>query len=150
VLEFFRWTRRGILPLPPARDARVSLVHGRDLAEACVFLGEHGASGTFHVSDGAVHRWEDVGEIAGPLLGRRLRRLRVPAAAVYLAGWIGDWRGRLTGRLPVVNAEKVRDILQPYWICDIARLREAGYTPRIGLAQGIRETVEWYLREGWL
>ena len=150
VLEFFRWTRRGILPLPPARDARASLVHARDLAEACVFLAGSGASGIFHVSDGELHSWDDVGAIAGRSLGRRLRRVRVPAAAARVAGWIGECRGRLTGRLPVINADKVRDLLQPYWICDISRLRQAGYTPRIGLASGIAETLEWYRREGWL
>lgn len=150
VLEFFRWARRGILPLPPARDARASLVHARDLAEACLFLASSEASGIFNVSDGAIHAWDEVGEIAGRVLGRRLRRVRVPAAAARLAGWIGECRGRLTGHLPVVNAEKVRDLLQPYWICDTSRLIEAGYTPRIGLASGIAETLEWYQREGWL
>jgi nucleoside-diphosphate-sugar epimerase len=150
VLELFRWARHGFLPLPPLREARVSLVHGRDLAQACVFLGERAASGIFHVSDGGVHSWEEVGAIASQALKRRLRPLRVPAMAARLAGWIGESQGRLTGRLPVVHADKVRDILQPYWICDIGRLREAGYTPRIGLAQGILETVEWYQREGWL
>jgi nucleoside-diphosphate-sugar epimerase len=150
VLEFFRWARRGILPLPPARDARASLVHARDLAEACVFLGDRGASGIFHVSDGEIHSWDDVGELAGRILERRLRRVRVPAAAARVAGWIGECRGRLTGRMPVINADKVRDLLRPYWICDTSRLREAGYTPRIGLAPGIAETLEWYQKEGWL
>ena len=150
VLEFFRWVRRGFLLLPPPRQARVSLVHGRDLAEACVFLGDRGASGIFHVSDGGAHSWEDVGEITGQALGRRLHRVRVPAMVARLAGSIGEWQGRLTGKLPVVNADKVRDILQPYWICDTTRLREAGYASRIGLAQGIRETLQWYRKEGWL
>lgn len=150
VFEFFRWARRGILPLPPARDARASLVHARDLAEACVFLAGSGASGIFHISDGEIHSWDEVGEIAGRALGRRLRRVRVPAAGARLAGWIGECRGRLTGRLPVINADKVRDLLQPYWTCDTSRLRQAGYTPRIGLASGIGETLEWYVKEGWL
>jgi len=150
VLEFFRWARRGILPLPPARDARASLVHARDLAEACVFLADHGASGLFHVSDGGIHSWDEVGEIAGRVLGRRLHRVRVPAVAARCAGWLGECRGRLTGQLPVINADKVRDLLQPYWICDTAHLSQAGYASRVGLASGIAETVEWYRKEGWL
>ena len=34
---------------------------------------------------------------------------------------------------------------------DISRARtELGYAPAIGLREGIRRTLEWYRREGWL
>ena len=34
---------------------------------------------------------------------------------------------------------------------DISRARaELGYSPAVGLRQGIRRTLEWYRREGWL
>jgi nucleoside-diphosphate-sugar epimerase len=150
ILAFFRWARRGLLPLPSPAGARLSLVHVRDLAQACLFLAQGGCAGLFHISDGELYTWEQVGDAAGRALGRSLRRLRIPAGAVRVAGWLGEGLGRLTGRMPVVNADKVGDILQPFWICDIAKLRDAGYTPRIGLAVGVRETVEWYRQEGWL
>jgi dihydroflavonol-4-reductase len=149
ILVFFRWARRGILPLPPARDALLSLVHGRELAQACRFLAESGARGIFNVSDGGLYAWEDVGAAASRVLGRRLRPLRVPATVARALGYAGERLGRTTGAMPVLNADKVRDIRQPYWTCDITRLRAAGYQPSIGLAAGIRETIEWYEREGW-
>jgi nucleoside-diphosphate-sugar epimerase len=34
---------------------------------------------------------------------------------------------------------------------DITRARtEIGYTPAIGLAQGVRQTLDWYRSAGWL
>lgn len=32
------------------------------------------------------------------------------------------------------------------WVADTTRLRALGYTPRIRLSEGLRDTVEWYLR----
>jgi nucleoside-diphosphate-sugar epimerase len=67
-----------------------------------------------------------------------------------LAGIWGEMVAVLTGRMPVVNRDKVRDLLQPYWTASIDRLLSAGYAPRIRLAEGMRETLEWYRAEGWL
>jgi len=34
---------------------------------------------------------------------------------------------------------------------DISRARaELGYAPRVGLDEGIRRTLAWYRRQGWL
>ncbi len=158
ILSFFRWVSRGLLPLPPGRESRVSLIHARDLANACLHLAETergnaaagGSAGLFHVSDGGAHRWEEVGAIAGDALGRRPRAVRLPRAGVRLAGWISEELGRLRGRMPVVNREKARDLVQPFWICDISKLQATGFTPQITIDAGIRETVAWYRQEGWL
>jgi len=32
------------------------------------------------------------------------------------------------------------------WVADTARLRALGYRPRINLRDGLRDTVEWYVR----
>ena len=38
-----------------------------------------------------------------------------------------------------------------YWVCDINRARaELGFSPRYRLADGLRETIEWYREAGWL
>ncbi|MBD3237003.1 MAG: NAD-dependent epimerase/dehydratase family protein [Candidatus Eisenbacteria bacterium] len=150
VLAFFRWARRGIAPLPAPRGSRLSLIHARDLASACLTLAEGGSQGTFHVDDGHIHSWEQIADLAERALGRRLRRWRLPSGLAHLAGEIGEWLGRLSGRVPPVNRDKVRDILQPYWICDGSRARAAGFRAEIPAEEGIPRTVHWYRDEGWL
>ncbi len=150
ILELFRWARHGWLPLPSARDARVSVVHARDLARACLVLADRQEHGPFHVSDGAAHSWEHVGEIVGRALGRRLRPLRIPRWVSSLAGELGELAGSLSGHMPVVNRDKVRDIHQPYWTCDSSKVQRAGFTPAISLDEGLTETADWYREAGWL
>jgi nucleoside-diphosphate-sugar epimerase len=149
-LSLFKWVARGLLPLPAPRSSLASLVHARDLAAACLHLAEKECEGVFQVGDGELHSWEKVGKLVGDLLGRQVRPLRIPVALAHLAGIWGEMVAVLTGRMPVVNRDKVRDLLQPYWTASIDRLLSAGYAPRIRLAEGMRETLEWYRAEGWL
>jgi dihydroflavonol-4-reductase len=150
VLNFFRWARRGWLPMPALPESRLSLVHAEDLAAACLMLTETGASGVYHISDGGYYGWAEVGAAAGRVLGKRLRPLRFPAWAVRSVGSLVEAAGRAVGRVPVVNRDKVRDMLQPYWICDPARARAAGFRPAYGLEEGFEQTIRWYETEGWL
>ncbi|MFH1143168.1 MAG: NAD(P)-dependent oxidoreductase [Candidatus Eisenbacteria bacterium] len=150
VLTLVRWASRGVLPLPAPRGSLVSLIHARDLASACLFLAEGGHRGVFHATDGVLHSWENVGETLAPFVGRRLHSIRIPAPLVWLAGMCGEVVGTLGARMPVVNRDKVRDILRPYWTASCEKLAAAGFRPRIDLEEGLRETVEWYRAQKWL
>ena len=77
----------------------------------------------------------------------------VPSQALLarLAGEIGQLRWAITGRGGIVSRRKVRDMLQPRWTCSWERARrELGYRESVGLEEGMRQTVEWYIRQGWL
>ncbi len=150
VLVFFRWARRGWLPMPALPASRLSVIHGEDLAAACLFLTESGGTGVYHVSDGGYYGWDDVGAAAAKALGNRLRPIRFPPWAVRAAGALSEAAGRAAGRMPAVNREKVRDLLAPFWTCEPARLQAAGFQPRFGLEDGFDQTIRWYRAAGWL
>jgi len=65
-------------------------------------------------------------------------------------GIYGDLAAVVTGRVPVINRDKVADLRRPYWIACIDKLTATGYLPQIGLEEGLQETVSWYRAEGWL
>jgi len=149
-LALFRWAAAGILPLPAPRGNRLTLIHVRDLAAATLFLAEQGREGIFHVGDGGLHSWEKLGESIGRLMNRKVRQIRIPRALVQLPGIYGEVAAFVTGRMPVINRDKVADLRQPFWIASIDKLTATGYLPRIVLEEGLRETVSWYRAEGWL
>ena len=70
---------------------------------------------------------------------------------MYAAGWLSEIGGRLTGRTPMLTREKALELLEPYWMCSSERIQdELGYRPEIALPAGLRETMKWYKKEGWL
>jgi nucleoside-diphosphate-sugar epimerase len=150
ILTFFRWARRGWLPMPALPTSRISVIHGEDLAAASLVLTEGGGSGVYHISDGGYYSWDEVGAAAGRALGTHPRPLRFPAWVVRAAGALTELGGRAIGQLPAVNREKVRDLLEPFWACDPARIQAAGFRANFGLEEGFAQTIRWYETAGWL
>lgn len=149
-LTLFQWIRRGLLPLPTPPESRVSLIHVEDLVRGSFELSQSGARGIFHLSDGKFYSWTDVGTVISACLGRRIRPVRVPRWFVRLAGEYGELAGRVSGHPPVINRDKVRDILQPFWTCSIEKACNHEYNPRVSLEDGMLRTARWYRDAGWL
>ena len=87
----------------------------------------------------------------GQAVGRRVRILRVPAPVLRVAGAASEGWARLR-RAPVLfHRDKVRELVQPHWICSSRLLREElGWAPAVAFADGVRGTAEDYRRRGWL
>ena len=49
------------------------------------------------------------------------------------------------------NNDKYKIMRQRNWRCDIRpAVAELGFSPRYGLAEGVREAVEWYKENKWI
>jgi len=150
LLFLFKLVHRGILPLPAPAHSRLSLVAAQDVAGAGLHLAQRGAEGTYFVADGEFHRWDATARLAARALGVSARAVRIPRLVSGFAGEVGGIWAALTQRTPVINPDKVRDLIEPFWICSIDKLRAEGYEPRIPLERGIPETIAWYRDAGWL
>ena len=52
---------------------------------------------------------------------------------------------------PVLHPDRAGDLAQPGWVCTAARLRQdTDWRPAHDLASGLRDTLDFYRRRGWL
>jgi nucleoside-diphosphate-sugar epimerase len=59
--------------------------------------------------------------------------------------------GRFSSKPPVLNYEKGKDLIQPYWICSVEKAkRDFGWKQEISIEEGIKRTVEWYKEHKWI
>jgi nucleoside-diphosphate-sugar epimerase len=152
-LALFQAADRGLLPLVGPAERRLSLIHVEDLAAGMLAAGR--AKETLHrawfvTSDPPVTQAE-LAEGVSVAVGRRPRRLGLPASAARLLGTLADLGAQLTGIPPLLTRERVREVGEGDWICSGAALeRASGWRASIALAPGLAATARWYRGEGQL
>ena len=151
-LAYFRAVNSGIAPQPRVPEARLSLIHVADLAEALALAVERSpASGTYEIDDGRTYTYADMASAAGAALGRRPLRVAVPRSVMAgIARW-NEVRQSLGGGAQILTRGKVNEIFHPDWSASDRRLAAAiGFQPRYDLTSGFRDTILWYRAKHWL
>lgn len=164
LLALFKMAARGLLVLP-AVEGRLQPVHVRDAARAVVLAieadpgaaaespeaGESRRPVPLPVASSGVHSWSDVGAALEAAVGRSVRTLRVPPGVFLAAGATAELAGKLTGKAPVFDRRRARDLTQRSFTTEIDTTRRAlGWVPEVDLREGMVDTVAWYRDQGWL
>ena len=145
------------------REALSGLVMGYEFGSRAA-LALHGTVGDYHTSGawnalavaalGCRLRGRpgtELREAFGRAFGRRLRRIPVPDLLVDVAAAITDAVAWMTRSVPVFGRQKAIELKARWWVCSSRRAEEEiGWRPRIGLAEGVAETAQWYRESGRL
>lgn len=151
--ELFKTMAQGFSPTIGRYDKQISLVYVKDLAEGIILAGESDASigRAYFISSEEVYSWRAVAELVAETIGCRARPIAIPRAVAYGMAMAAEAAAALLRKPPVINRDKVTDLSQRCWGCSIERARrELSYSQQVPLEVGLRETVDWYKREGWL
>ncbi len=146
-------SRGWVLQLTSVREHTYSLVHVGDLVRGLVLAADspQAAGQTYHISGEPPCEWSELLAVLGEILGRPVRSLRVPRLLGWCAGAAAEVVSGLLGRPLILSRDKVREAYQGRWVCAVAKAaRELGYRAAVPLADGLRDTVQWYRRQGWL
>jgi len=152
LLRVFRAARRGIVPLVGDGSQRLSLVFAADLADAIVRCLETAlAPGVHYPAHPESTTARALAEGIAAAVGVAARIVPVPRSVVRPLFWLNEHAARLAGRTTLLSSDKAREILAPAWTCSPASLEAAtGWRAATPLAEGLRQTAEWYRAAGWL
>lgn len=153
-LAYFKSAARGFAPRPKGEGARLSLIHVEDLAEALVRVVEAPLpASVYEIDDGREggYGYGDMAAAAGEGLGRSVRSVPIPRAAMEVVGWANGVRHALGGAVQILTRAKVRELFHPDWTVRDRRLAATiGFRPRYDLKAGFRDTILWYQQNKWL
>ncbi len=130
-----------------------SSIYVEDLVEGLLAAaGARQAAGrTYFLSHPKPCTWGELAQMAAGLLEVRARRVPVPAAAAYAAGYAAEMWARATGRSGILSRDKIVEARCRYWTCDASRAAiELGFQARTSLEEGLARTLAWYKEAGWL
>lgn len=152
VLFLFRLARRGILLRIRGVETETSLVHVDDLVEAVLLAAGSAEAGgkVYYVSDGRTYSRDGIHAAFREVTGRGTV-VALPRAIMKGMGFLNDQAARISGKPALLNSDRVKESIQPGWVCRSDRIREdLGYTPGIFMEEGFRTTYDWYRDQGWI
>ena len=141
---------RGFAQQPAQPDARLSLIHVEDLAEALALaLDQPLSPGVYEIDAGPPRGYShaDMAAAAAEALGRPVRAIRIAKGLMSIVA-------SLTSLRPgpqILSPAKVRELYHPDWTVHERRRAEAvSFAPRFSLVEGFRHTILWYRARHWL
>lgn len=153
ILLFFQTLKKGIQPMVGFSEKYVSLVHVQDLIEGILLaaFSESSLNQTYFISSEKGYGWEEIGNLSSKILGKRVIKIRIPHFMVYSVAAISQFLSYFKNEATILNLEKAREMVQSNWVCSVEKAKkELGYSQKINLEDGIKQTVDWYIKNNWL
>lgn len=135
------------------RRQDITFIYVLDLVQAVFLALDRGMSGRkYFLSDGDVYQSSTFSNYIHEELGKPWWiRIKAPVWVLRLVTLVGEYAGRATGKMIVLNNDKFNILRQRNWRCDIEpAFDELGYTPHYKLREGVKETIKWYKENKWL
>lgn len=106
----------------------------------------------FFISDGSVYHSTAFSNLIRKELGHPfLLRIKAPVWFLRIVCHANGYIGSLRGCATTLNRDKFHILRQRNWQCDITPAeKELDYRPEYPLERGVKETISWYKKEGWL
>jgi nucleoside-diphosphate-sugar epimerase len=131
------------------------MIYVDDLVSAILYLLQDSSrnSAVFELDDGheSGYSWDDVAAEAARKLGRGIRTFAVPAPILRLMGASASLISSLTNQPLILSRGKINEFTHPDWVATTNLLSEInGWKANVNLRDGISETIDWYVSQGWL
>lgn len=151
-LKLFRGIATGRFVMIGSGRTLYHLTYIDDLVDGFILAGTHPAAvgEVFTIAGERYTTLRELVQLIADILGKPYPRLRVPFAPVYAAsvacekvcGWIGVNPPLFPRRVEFFAKDRAFDISK-------AR-RLLGYSPKVGLEEGLSRTADWYRARQWI
>lgn len=135
------------------RPQEITFIYVQDLVDAVFCAIKAGVTRrSYFVSDGQVYHSQDFSDLIQKEMGiKQVLRIKAPIFLLKIICTISEAISKRLGKPSTLNGDKFHILSQRNWQCDIEPARkEIGYQPKVTLAEGVKRTIAWYKKEGWL
>lgn len=151
--HYFKFIHKGILPAAGTQSRFVSLCYIKDLVRAVLLSMEKDLSSgeIMNIADPTPYTWDELGRTAGAILGKKLKLIRVPLFVSYSFALFCELQSRITGKSNIISLDKFKDMKETSFVVDTAKSeRLLDFRTSYSLKEGLKETLRWYVKKGWL
>jgi nucleoside-diphosphate-sugar epimerase len=153
LLTVFRMCKYRTQTVPRGLEQHISVIYVKDLVNGIfqaatteVSIGE-----TYFIANERPVVWRQFCLDISEVCGKRSVILPVPILIMNMIGGLGDLSMRFTGKPPLIRSEKLREMLQPAWVCSSEKAAaQLKWAPEYSLREALIETMAWYRSQGWI
>jgi nucleoside-diphosphate-sugar epimerase len=153
VYEAFRNIKNGINLKVGKNEQYVSLIHVYDLADGIIHAAKHerGIGETYFICNDQNYSWSEIIEIIKKLVGKKAMNLSVPYSVAYGVASFIELAARIRGKPTILDRQKMKEIREQYWTASNQKLKaQLGFSPKLSMEEGFKNTFQWYRENNWL
>jgi nucleoside-diphosphate-sugar epimerase len=106
---------------------------------------------SYFVCDGKNYTSIELNKFIATSLCKKTVKFGLPLPILTLVATVSELVGKISGKVPPLNLDKLNEIKANNWQCDVETLiKDTGYKPQTFLEEGIAKTVKWYKNNNWL
>lgn len=135
------------------RKQELTFIYVEDLARAVYDALECGRTGEiYNIAEPRSYTQKEFRRLSMEAMGKRMVfPMRMPLWAVKGVSAVAEKWGVARMKPSTLNSDKFRIMKQRNWRADVSKAeRDFGFRASTDLREGIRKSVEWYRKEGWL
>lgn len=149
----FKTYKQGIMTLVGFNHKELSIIYVKDLVHGIYLAAtnEIAKGETYFISSKEFYNWPQIGEVIKNAMGKGAINLRLPHGLVFTIATIAQFFSMFSKKPATFNLEKARDFVQEAWTCDTTKSqKDLGFEEKYSLAEGMKNTIDWYKKEEWL
>ncbi|MCG3153977.1 MAG: N-acetyl-alpha-D-glucosaminyl-diphospho-ditrans,octacis-undecaprenol 4-epimerase [bacterium] len=153
VYNYFKQVDLGIRLRPGRRERWTSLIHVHDLVRGILLAGTHlrAIGETYFLTNPEPYEWNELGLAIAQALGKKSIAITVPEAVTPVVAAVSELVAKIVRKPALLNFDKIREMRQAGWAFSGEKAKQQlGFVTEIPLAEGLKQTVEWYRENGWL
>ena len=151
ILKLTRLAKKGLFPKVGNRPKLTPLIHVNDAIHGLLLAAEKGVTGeTYLITNRDSMPFDDIRKILQRALGVTRLPLYIPEGAALLVASLAERLFPLLGKVPPVSRKNMESTLADRVFSVEKAREELGFDPEVDPVQGLKETVEWYKKRGWV
>ena len=151
ILKLPRLTRKGLFPKVGRRPKLTPLIHVDDAIRGLLLAAEKGATGErYLITNPQSLPFDEIRKILQSALGVTRLPLYVPEWTALAAASLAETIFPIIGKTPPVSRKNIESTLADRVFSIEKAKREIGFKPQVDPVEGLKETVEWYKKQGWV
>jgi nucleoside-diphosphate-sugar epimerase len=153
ILIFFKTFNKGLMTTIGFDKKKISLIHVDDLVNGFYLasINNKAKNQIYFISSEKYYTWDEIGKVTSKVIGKNPVKVKVPHSIVFSIATIAQFLAIFNSNPATLNIEKAKDITQNSWTCDTSKaVNDLNYHQKISIDEGIKRTVDWYIKMKWL